>query len=74
MAHMGNSVNYRIPHVNIRGCHINLCPQDLLSVFIESVLHVFEQLQVLLHASAAVWALLAGVIKIASVLADLISR
>ena len=74
MAHVGHPVDHRIPHINIGGSHVDLCPEHLLSVLVFSFPHLLKQPQVLLHGTVAVRALLAGSLEISPVFPDLIRR
>ena len=42
VCHMGNTIEDRITHVDVRGCHIDLRTENLLTVLVHTVLHVFE--------------------------------
>ena len=70
MRHAGYSIKDRITHIDIRRCHINLCTQNLFSVFIFPFTHLFEQLKVFLYGAVAVWAY-GGLADIAAELAEL---
>ena len=68
---MRHTVNNRITHINIRRCHINLCTQNLFSVFIFSFTHLFEQLKVFLYGAVAVWAVFPRLFQCTSVFTNL---
>ena len=59
VGHMGNPVDDRISHINIRRCHVYLGPQHPLAILAHSVFHLFKQLQVLFYGPVPVWAVLA---------------
>ena len=72
--HVGDAVNDRVAHIDVRGGHIDLCAQHLLAVRILSFLHLFKELQVLLHGTVPVGAFLSGLGQGAAVLLDLLRR
>ena len=72
VGHAGNAVDNRIPHVDIRGSHINLGSQHLFSILVLSLLHLLKQSKILLHGTVPVRTLLAGCGKISPVLPDLV--
>ena len=69
-----HTINDRITHVHIRRSHINLCAKHLRPVLIHAVLHILEQLQILLDRTVAVRALLTRLRQCAAILPDLIRR
>ena len=74
VSHMRHSIDYRISHIDIRGSHIDAGTQYLLAVRKFSLFHLFEQLEVLLHAAVAGRIILAGLFKGSAVLFDLLCR
>ena len=72
MAHMGHTVNHRIPHVHVWRSHINSGAENLFPVSICAFLHFFEQLQVFFHTPAAARILFAGFRQRTSVFPDLL--
>ena len=42
VCHMGNTVDNRITHIDIRRCHIDLRAENLLSVLVHTVLHILK--------------------------------
>ena len=39
-----DAVDDRIPHVDVRGCHVNLCAEHALAVRILALSHLLEEL------------------------------
>ena len=72
VGHAGNTVDNRVPHVDIRGSHIDFGSQHLLPVPVLSFLHLLKQGKILLHGTVPVRTLLAGCGKISPVLPDLV--
>ncbi len=60
MMGMDYTVHNRVTEHHIRMRHIDLCPEDLLSVRIHPCLHLTEKSEVLLHAAVPVRAFLSG--------------
>ena len=73
MGSMGNTVDNRIPHVDIRRCHVNLCSQYLLTIGKLAVLHAGKEIQILLNAAVSIWAFLACLSQGATHAADFLS-
>ena len=72
MNQMGDAVQDRIPHIDIRGCHIDLCPEHHGAVRILPVLHFLEEPQVLFHRAVAVRIIFSRFRKSSPVFADLV--
>ena len=60
MRHPGDPVDNRIPHVNIRGGHVDLCPQHLAPVREFACPHSAEQIQIFLYRAVPIGAFLSG--------------
>ena len=50
MLRMGDTVDDRISHVDVRGCHVDLGPEHLLAVCVLAFAHLLKELQVLFDA------------------------
>ncbi len=74
MGHMGHPVENGIPHVNIRGSHINSCPKNQSSVFVFAVFHVFKKLKIFLNASSCIGIFSARLCQSSPVLTHLFRR
>ena len=72
MFHMSYTVNDRIPHINIRGSHVNFRSEDFFAIPVFSFLHFFKKLKVFLNAPVAVGAFLSRFCQRSSVLPDFI--
>ena len=72
MRSMNNSVDYRVSHVDVRACHIDLGAEAYFSVSELAGSHLLEQFEILLDWSVSVWAFLARLLESASVFSDLI--
>ena len=71
MAYVNYSVNCRVTHIHIGGCHIDLRTEGLRAVGKLAVLHSLKEVEVLFDRAIAVGAVLAGLGKGASVLTKL---
>ena len=60
---MGYTIDDRVTHVDIRGSHIDLGTEYLLSILIFAVFHIFKQLQIFLHGTVTVRAVLYPVLS-----------
>ena len=67
MRRVCDSVNDRIPHVDVRGRHVNLCTQHLFAVLVLSVPHFFEKAKILLHTSVTIRGFLSRFFERASI-------
>ena len=67
-----DSVDNRVSHVDVRACHVDLCPEAYLAVSKLARSHSFEKLEILLYRPVSVRAFLARLCKSASVFADLV--
>ena len=54
MRHMGDTVNHRVAHDEIRRCHVDLCTQDARAIWELSRTHAREEVEILLHGAIAV--------------------
>ena len=68
---IANAVQDRVPHVDVRGGHVNLGPQHQLAVLELAVAHIPEQLQALFHRTVPVRAVLARLFQGTPVLGHL---
>ena len=74
MGHMSHTVDDRVTHVDVGGCHIDLGTEHFLSVLILAVFHVLEKFQVFFHGTITVGAVFTRLSQGSSVLADLLRR
>ena len=44
VSHMGYTVNDRVTHVDIWGCHVDLGTQHFLAVLVFTLFHLFKEL------------------------------
>ena len=72
VSHMSNTVDDRVTHVHIRGCHVDLGTENFLSILVFAVFHFFKKLKVFFDAAVTVWAFFAWLCKSTTVFADLI--
>ena len=70
MRSMGDTIDDRVSHIDVRRCHIYLGTEHLLTVSILACLHLFKQGQVFLNSSVSVRAFLARLLECSSVLPD----
>ena len=70
MRRMSYTIDNRIPHIDVRGRHIDFGTENLFPVGILALLHCLEKLKILLSASAPVRAFPAGFFKSSSVFFD----
>ena len=74
MGSMGNAVDDWVPHVDIRGSHVNPGPEHLFTIAELTVLHAGEQIHVFLNAAVPVRAFLASLCKGAAHGTDFLRR
>ena len=72
VCHMCHTIQDRITHIDIRGCHIDMGTQYLCAILVHAVFHIFKQLQIFFNASVTVWIFLTRLCQCSSVGADLI--
>ena len=70
--HVGHTVDDRVTHVQVRGCHVDLRTQGQGTVCVLAVLHVLEELKVLFDRTVTVRRLLTRVREVATVCGDLL--
>ena len=66
-----HTVNDRVAHVDVGACHIDLCPQCLLTVRKLAGAHALKEIEVFLNAPLAVGVIFAGFCQGAAILAHL---
>ena len=71
MGHVRHTVNDRVAHVDVGACHIDLCPQCLLTVRKLAGAHALKEIEVFLNAPLAVGVIFAGFCQGAAILAHL---
>ena len=74
MGHVSYSVDDRISHVDVRGCHIDLGTENRFPVTELSVFHALKQFHVLFHASVPVRAFLSRLRQCSAVFLHLLRR
>ena len=67
-----HTVNNRVTHVHIRGCHINLCTKYLGSILIHAVFHVLKQLQILFDRTVSIRTFFSCLSQRTTILTDLL--
>ena len=72
MCHLADAIQDRVPHIHIGRGHVDFGAQYFFALVELSCLHARQQIQVLLHAAVAVWAVPAGLGKRATVLPGLL--
>ena len=72
MCHAGYTVNDRVTHVHIRWCHIDLGTENLLSISVFALTHLFKKLKILFYSTVSVRALFTWLCKSSSVLTNLV--
>ena len=71
VSHMSHTVDDRISHIDIRGCHIDFCAKHTAAVLKFSVFHLLEQFQVFLNAAVSVRAVFSRLCQRSPVFTDL---
>ncbi len=74
MIQMGDPVNDRVPHIDIRARHIDLRAEHAGAVLVSALLHFREELQILLNGAVTVRTVFAGFLQSTAVLPDLVRR
>jgi len=54
MGGINNAVYNRVTHVHVRGGHINACPEHTTALFIRTLVHAIEEIEVLLNGAVAI--------------------
>ena len=72
VGHMRYTVDDRIAHIDIRGCHVNPGAEHFLSILVFSFLHLLKQTQILFHGSVTIGAVFSGLFQRTSVFTDLV--
>ena len=70
---VGDSVNNRVSHIDIRRCHINFCTKYALAVCKLTRFHLLKETQVFFHALVSARTLLARLFQSAAVFLNLLS-
>ena len=73
MGNVGNAVNNRVTHNNIRRCHINLGTKHLLTIAELTGLHFLEKLQIFLNTAVTIRTFLAWLSEGSTIGTDFLS-
>ena len=66
MRRVHDAVKHRIAHVHVRRCHVDLCPQDTLTLLEFTTAHLFKQCEILLNRAITISGMRSGSGEIAT--------
>ena len=70
---MCNSIDYRIAHNDIGGCHVNLCPKNMGAILKLTVLHFLKEFEIFFYTAVTIRTVFSRLRQGTSVLTDFVT-